>query len=93
MYFFGIGGFFRIIKSVWYAIIYTLVRALSIMMGFNAAQDMPKMFFSQRDDLVQRLPGFPDKPFGIGITHGCLRWGFYDFNAIGFNNVIQRYKT
>jgi hypothetical protein len=90
---FGTGRFVRIIKPVWYEIIYSLVRSLLIVMRFNTFKNMPEMPFSQRDDIVQCFPGLPDKSFGIGITHGCLGRRFNDPDAVSFYYVIKRHKT
>ena len=90
---FGTGRFVRIIKPVWYAIVYTLVRSLLIVVRFNTFKDMPKMSFSQRDDIVQSFSGLPNKPFGIGITHGRLGWCLDDFDAVGSDDLIKRYET
>ena len=72
----GIGGLFRIIKSLRYEIADALVRSLLVVMDFNAAQDVTKMPFSQGDDVVQGFSGFPDKPFRICVTHGGMNRRF-----------------
>ena len=58
-------------------------------MGFNTAQDMTKMPFSQGNDVIQGFSGFPDKALRVSIAHGGMNRGFDDLDAVGFDDEIK----
>jgi len=50
---------------------------------------MMKMPLTHKGHVIERLPGFPDKPLCICIAHRCTWWRLNDFNAVGLDDVIK----
>jgi hypothetical protein len=54
---------------------------------------MPKMIFPKRDNVTQRLSGFPHEPFSKTVAHRNLRRGFNDPDAFRPNDGIKGQKA
>jgi hypothetical protein len=54
---------------------------------------MPKMIFPKRDNVTQRLSGFPHKSFSKAVAHWNLRKGLNDPDAFRLNDEIKGQKA
>ena len=42
-----------------------------------------------QDEVVERLPCFPDKAFCVGVAVGGLEWSFDDLHVLGFEYFVE----
>jgi len=59
-----------------------LVRTHSIVMAFEALDNIPEMTSAENYHSIQRFPRFPHKAFGVRVARRFIRRRFYDFNAL-----------